>query len=121
LLAVFIGKKGHSVELLERRPDLRREKISAGRSINLAISTRGLHALSLVGLEEEVLRISIPMKGRMVHAVDGSTTLQPYGRDDSECIHSVSRSELNRILLTAAEATGKVRTEFHRKAVGYDF
>ncbi len=113
LLSIFLARRGHSVTVHERRPDMRRESIAAGRSINLAISTRGLHALDLVGLEGEVLKRAIPMRGRMVHSVAGELTFQPYGRDESQYINSISRSDLNKILMTAAENTGHVDIEFN--------
>lgn len=120
LAALFLAKKGHQVELYERRPDLRREKISAGRSINIALSTRGLHALGLVGLEEKVLAQAIPMRGRMIHPVKGELGFQPYGRDESEYINSVSRGDLNKLLLTEAENTGRVHVHFNEKALSAD-
>lgn len=120
LLALFLARRGKAVEVFERRPDLRRTQISAGRSINLAISVRGLHALAQVGLEEETLAHAIPMPGRMIHARDGSLAFQAYGKDDSQCIHSISRGLLNRMLLDAAEETGRVRLAFQRRVVGLD-
>ncbi|HEY1906423.1 MAG TPA: NAD(P)/FAD-dependent oxidoreductase [Myxococcaceae bacterium] len=120
LLAVFLARRGRAVEVFERRPDMRRTQISAGRSINLAISVRGLHALAQVGLEEEALAHAIPMPGRMIHARDGSLAFQAYGKDDSQCIHSISRGLLNRMLLDAAEETGRVRLSFQRRVVGLD-
>jgi len=117
LLGLFLARRGRAVELFERRPDMRREQISAGRSINLAISVRGLHALSQVGLEEEALAHAIPMPGRMIHARDGGLAFQAYGKDDSQCIHSISRGLLNRMLLDAAERTGRVRLSFRRRAL----
>ena len=120
LLALFLARRGKAVEVFERRPDLRRTQISAGRSINLAISVRGLHALAQVGLEEEALAHAIPMPGRMIHARDGSLAFQAYGKDDSQCIHSISRGLLNRMLLDAAEETGRVRLAFQRRVVGLD-
>src|SRR5437870_11802217 len=90
LLALTLGRRGHSVEMYERRPDMRRVDISAGRSINLAVSTRGLHALHEVGLDVEVLQSAVPMLGRMTHALDGTLALFPYGRDPSEHINSMS-------------------------------
>lgn len=113
LLSIFLARRGHRVTVYERRPDMRRASIGRGRSINLAISTRGLHALSLVGLEEEILRRAIPMRGRMMHSPKGELTFQRYGRDDSECINSISRGGLNKILMTAAEKTGRVKIEFN--------
>jgi len=120
LLALFLARRGKAVEVFERRPDLRTTRISAGRSINLAISVRGLHALAQVGLEEEALAHAIPMPGRMIHARDGGLAFQAYGKDDSQCIHSISRGLLNRMLLDAAEETGRVRLSFQRRVVGLD-
>src|SRR5882724_1805632 len=74
----------------------------AGRSINLALSTRGLHALGEVGLRDAVVRESVLMRGRMIHHLDGSLTYQPYGKDDTEALHSVSRAGLNRLLVESA-------------------
>src|ERR1700722_20577355 len=84
LLALGLVKRGFQVELYERRPDLRRVRTSAGRSINLALSTRGIHALSQAGLWDEMRKIIIPMKGRMMHSVTAEATFQPYGKDESE-------------------------------------
>jgi len=120
LLALFLARRGHTVEVLERRPDLRKERISAGRSINLAISVRGLHALAQVGLEREALANAIAMPGRMIHARDGSLAFQAYGKDDSECIHSISRGWLNQLLMTAAESTGRVGFVFRRRVHSVD-
>ena len=85
---------------------MRRVRISAGRSINLALSTRGIHALREAGVWAEIEKIIIPMKGRMMHSVAGELTFQPYGKDDSEVINSVSRAELNIALMNAAEERG---------------
>jgi kynurenine 3-monooxygenase len=113
LLSIFLARHGHRLTVYERRGDMRRESITAGRSINLAISTRGLHALKLVGLEDEVLKRATPMRGRMMHSPTGELTFQRYGRDDSEYINSISRGDLNKILMTAAESTGRVKIEFN--------
>lgn len=121
LLASYLARRGFEVELLERRPDMRVEVVDGGRSINLAISARGLNALARVGLEEEALRHAIAMRGRMMHAVSGELTFQAYGKDDSQCIHSISRAWLNRALMTHAEATGKVRIAFNQRVTGVDF
>ena len=120
LLALFLARRGHRVDVLERRPDLRKERISAGRSINLAISVRGLHALAQVGLEKEALANAIAMPGRMIHAREGSLAFQAYGKDDSECIHSISRGWLNQLLMTAAESTGLVHLAFRRRVKAVD-
>src|SRR4030095_6622817 len=78
-----------------------------------AISTRGRHALSLVGLEQDILKRAIPMRGRMMHSPAGELTFQRYGRDDSQYINSISRSDLNQILISAAENAGNVKVEFN--------
>ena len=121
LAAIYLAKHGYQVDVYERRPDMRKEKISAGRSINLAVSTRGLHALREVGLEEKVLEQAIPMKGRMIHSIKGDLTFQPYGTKDSEYINSVSRGGLNQLLMSEAEKYSKVAFHFNRKVSGMDF
>lgn len=121
LLALTLAHRGLHVDVYERRPDLRTHAIAAGRSINLAVSTRGLHALRAVGLENAVLAQAVPMRGRMIHALTGATALLPYGRDETECIYSMSRGELNKLLMTAAEATGRVRIRFEQRLTDYDF
>lgn len=113
LLSIYLARQGHDVQVYERRPDLRRTDIDAGRSINLALATRGIVPLIDVGVIEQVDAITIPMRGRMIHTPgDPTPDLQPYGSKHHEVIHSVSRSDLNAILLDAAEATGQVRIEF---------
>jgi len=119
LLALFLARRGHEVVVYERRPDLRGARAGAGRSINLAVSTRGLYALHQMGLDEKVLERAIPMLGRMVHA-DGGAHFHRYGRDDREFINSMSRGELNRLLVTEAEKTGRVRIEFEERLVSFD-
>ena len=122
LLAIYLARQGHDVTVFEKRPDLRRVDIGAGRSINLALATRGIVPLADVGVIDQVDEITIPMRGRMVHAPgDPVPTLQPYGNQPHEVIHSVSRSDLNAILLDAAEATGRVRFEFERSLASIDF
>ena len=93
--------------------------MSAGRSINLALSARGIHALEGAGLWEGMQSVVIPMKGRMMHSVDSELTFQPYGRNDSEVINSVSRAELNVALLNAAEAKG-VNICFQKRCLAMD-
>jgi len=119
LLGIELKKRGHAVTLYERRPDMRRVKISAGRSINLALSTRGIHALRAAGIWGEMQKIIIPMRGRMMHSVAGELSFMPYGKDATEVINSISRAELNIALMNAAEARG-VTIEFNRRCVGYD-
>jgi kynurenine 3-monooxygenase len=119
LLAIFLARRGCRVELYERRPDMRRVRLSAGRSINLALSTRGIHALKETGLWHQLQKIIIPMKGRMIHSVAGDLTLQPYGKDASEVIYSISRAELNMALISAAEAQG-AELHFEQRCTGID-
>jgi kynurenine 3-monooxygenase len=121
LLALTLARRGHAVDVYERRPDMRRVGIPAGRSINLAVSTRGLHALHEVGLDDDVLREAVPMLGRMTHALDGKLALLAYGRSEREFINSMSRGELNKLLMTRAEETGRVRIHFGQRLVDYDF
>ena len=119
LLAISLVERGFSVELYERRPDMRRVQISAGRSINLALSTRGIHALREAGVFEQIQKIIIPMRGRMMHAVTGELTFMPYGKDETEVINAVSRAELNIALMNAAEAHG-VPIHFNERCTAFD-
>ncbi len=120
LLALYLARAGHPVTLYESRPDLRRTDISAGRSINLALATRGLVELEQLDLAERVHGITVPMAGRMIHDGD-RRDFQPYGTRPEEVIHSVSRRDLNAILLDAAEATGLVDIRFDHRARAVDF
>jgi kynurenine 3-monooxygenase len=119
LLAILLRQRGLGVEIYERRPDMRRVRMSAGRSINLALSTRGIHALQQAGLWERMRGIIIPMKGRMMHSVAGELTFQPYGKDETEVINSISRAELNIALMNAAEERGAA-IHFNQRCTGYD-
>ena len=105
LWAVYLAKEGYKVTIYERRADIRQAEISAGKSINLALSTRGWTALKAAGIEEEVNEIAIPMPGRIMHSLDGDLTFQPYGKD-GEAIYSVSRGHLNAIMMQLAEDNG---------------
>lgn len=117
LMAIFLGKAGHQVEVYERRPDPRGGRAAEGRSINLAISTRGLDALERAGLREKILSIAIPMRGRMLHSPSGSIRFQPYGTRPEHTINSVSRAALNATLLDAAESLPNVRLFFGKRCV----
>jgi kynurenine 3-monooxygenase len=119
LLALGLVERGYQVEIYERRPDMRRVRMSAGRSINLALSTRGIHALTQAKLWSQMQNIIIPMKGRMMHSVTSELTFQPYGKDESEVINSISRAELNIALMSAAEARG-VKIFFQHRCTGID-
>jgi monoamine oxidase len=103
LLAICLAKRGFTVDLFERRGDIRKGQAEAGRSINLALSTRGIDALEKVGLADKVLNDAIPMNGRMMHSTQGELTYQPYGKQ-GQYINSVSRSLLNIKLLELADA-----------------
>jgi len=118
LLAIYLARRGFGVEVYERRPDMRKTKISAGRSINLALSVRGIHALKEVGLDAEMLNLAIPMRGRMIHALDGTLAFQPYGRNDNEVIYATSRGQLNMRLLEAAEQHDYVNIYFNEACTG---
>ena len=120
LLATYLAQQGYSVEIFERRPDMRKESISAGRSINLALSARGNHALKEVGLYDKIKPNTIPMKGRMIHDLNGNTHLQPYGQKENEVIFSVSRAQLNMELMTLAEETGNVTIRFNHQLLSAD-
>lgn len=121
LLAVLLAKRGYTVELFERNPDPRRGQAPAGRSVNLALGERGRHALKQGDLLDRVDAFSIPMRGRMLHDLDGGTRLQPYGKDESEVIYSVHRARLNECLLDAAEAFDEVRVHFERRLERVDW
>lgn len=108
LLATLLAQRGFKVEVFERRGDPRIDGYAGGRSINLALAERGLHALRQAGADDDVLKQAVMMRGRMVHPLHGEPQLQRYGRDDSEVIWSISRGELNITLLNAAEAAGAV-------------
>jgi kynurenine 3-monooxygenase len=120
LLACYLGRAGRPVVVYEKRPDPRLGQAEGGRSINLALSVRGIHALREVGLADEVLQDSVVMRGRMIHARDGALTFQPYGKDDTEVLHSVSRAGLNRLLVEAAARHKSVRLHFNHRCTGLD-
>jgi kynurenine 3-monooxygenase len=120
LMACYLAKAGYRVEVYEKRPDPRSSDQAGGRSINLAISIRGIHALREVGLADEVLKTAIPMRGRMIHARTRALSFQPYGKDDSESIHSVSRAGLNLSLVNAAARYDSVQLFFHNRCHGVD-
>jgi len=121
LLAVYLSKRGFNVEMYERRPDMRKHDTGGGKSINLALSTRGIHALKEVGLYDEIKKIAIPMYGRMIHSTDGQLNFQRYGKDDSEYINAVSRGELNKSLMNLAEKYPNVKINFSKRCDGIDF
>ena len=118
LLAILLAKRGFHVTVYERRPDPRLSPTDSGRSINLALAARGLRGLDLAGVQERVMPLAIPMRGRMVHEHDGAAALQMYGVRPEEIIYSVSRADLNRALIEAAAALPNVVFEFQQLCLG---
>jgi kynurenine 3-monooxygenase len=119
LEALFLAKRGYRVSVFERRPDIRKTEIVAGRSINLALSDRGWKALEHVGIAQTIKEMSIPMYGRMIHDVDGNLNFQPYSKD-GKAIYSVSRGGLNQKLLEWADENDHVSLHFDEKCSGLD-
>ncbi len=119
LLSIYLVKRGYKVKIYERRSDIRKEKVVAGRSINLALSDRGIKALEEIGIMEDVKKIAIPMHGRYIHNADGSHAYQAYG-NEGQFINSVSRGELNKKLMTLAEENG-VEIFFNEKCENIDW
>lgn len=120
LLAIRMAQRGFKVSLHEKRWDMRKEEIDAGRSINLALSSRGLLALDRVGLKEDILKECIPMRGRLIHPLGGETFLSPYSGRKEDYINSVSRSGLNIALLNKAEGMENVALYFNSNCKGID-
>lgn len=120
LLALRLAQRGYKVRVFESRPDLRTTDISAGRSINLALSDRGLKALRLAGVEEKARAICIPMRGRLMHDVQGNTFESNYSGRKGEYINSISRGDLNGILLTEAEKHENVSIQFNSRCLDID-
>jgi kynurenine 3-monooxygenase len=120
LLGILLKRRGMAVTLYESRRDPRGSTAEEGRSINLALADRGMHALARAGLLDRILPLVIPMRGRFVHQVDGSSGLQPYGRLPNEVIYSISRRELNNVLLDAATGAG-VDLRFEHRLEDADF
>ena len=119
LLSIYLAKKGYKINVYERRPDMRKTSISAGKSINLALSDRGWRGLEGVGIAEEIKKIAIPMYGRFIHHKDGTNAYQPYGKDN-QAIYSVSRAEINMKLMDLAEQQPDVKIHFDKRCTGID-
>ncbi len=119
LLSIYLSKRGFQVSVFERRGDMRKTAEDAGRSINLALSTRGIRALAEVGLAEEIKNVAIPMHGRMMHDQKGNLTFLAYGKE-GQFINSISRSGLNIVLINKAEEK-KVDFFFHHKCHQVNF
>lgn len=120
LLTCFLARRGVAVTLYERRPDPREQQAERGRSINLAISERGLDALRRIGLADKVMADALPMKGRMIHPVEGPLDFQQYSVSGDRAINSISRGALNNALLDAAAAAPGVEIRFGHRLVGLD-
>ena len=120
LMAKYLGLAGHQVTVFERRGDIRDATIVRGRSINLAVSERGLTALNEVDLKEKVLSHAVPMRGRIMHSVSGDLTFQPYSKNPDECIQSISRGGLNQLLLEEADQHDNVTLHFEKRCIDVD-
>ncbi len=114
LLSIYLARRGYTVTIYERRGDMRKEEMSAGRSINLALSDRGWRGLEGVGIADEIRKIAIPMYGRFIHHKNSTTAYQPYGKND-QAIYSVSRAEINMKLMDLAEQQSNVKIHFNQR------
>lgn len=119
LWAVYLAKAGYRVTIFERRPDIRKADISAGKSINLALSVRGWTALDAVGVGDEIRKIAIPMHGRVMHGLDGNLTYQPYGAE-GQAIYSVSRGKVNAAMMDIAEKHGQATIHYQTECLRVD-
>jgi len=120
LLAAYLGRRGYEVDLYERRSDPREGNMVGGRSINLALSTRGIHALEQIGIADEVLKHAIPMRGRMIHEKSGALHFAPYDVDPNKHINSIGRAALNTTVIEAAQRYPNVRVHFNHKCTGVE-
>jgi len=120
LLAAYLGRRGYDVDLYERRADPREGNIVGGRSINLAVSTRGIHALEQLDIADEVLRHAIPMRGRMIHDKSGGLHFAPYDVDPNKHINSIGRAALNTTVIQAAQRYPNVRVHFNHRCTDVD-
>jgi len=120
LLAAYLGRRGYEVDLYERRSDPREGNMVGGRSINLALSTRGIHALEQIGIADEVLRHAIPMRGRMIHGKSGGLHFAPYDVDPNKHINSIGRAALNTTVIEAAQRYPNVHVKFNHKCTDVD-
>jgi kynurenine 3-monooxygenase len=121
LLAILLARRGLEIELYEARPDLRQVPAGAGRSINLALADRGIHALKTAGVFDAVESALLPMRGRLIHYENWETAFQPYGQRPNEVIYSVSRHRLNQALIEAAANRPGVQLHFQHRLEGADF
>jgi kynurenine 3-monooxygenase len=121
LLAILLQRRGYAVELYESRPDPRGAAAESGRSINLALADRGIHALRIAGVFQDLEAALLPMRGRLIHHAEGGTSLQPYGQRPNELIYSISRHELNQALLDMAARQPGVNVHFEHRFESAEF
>jgi len=120
LLAAYLGRRGYEIDLYERRRDPREGNMVGGRSINLALSTRGINALRQIGIAPEVLEHAIPMRGRLIHEKSGALHFAPYDVDPNKHINSIGRAALNTTVIEAAQRYPNVSVHFNHKCTGVD-
>lgn len=121
VMAVMLARRGHEVEVYERREDMRRQENVAGRSVNITLAERGLRVLKAVGVPyDDLMRLTVPLKGRMVHTGNGRLKFQAYGQTESEVIYSVLRNDVNVMLLDLLEREPGVKLFFGHQCVGLD-
>ncbi len=120
LMAILLARRGEQVCVYERRPDPRQAQAEAGRSINLAMAARGLRALEIAGVLPRLQALLVPMRGRMLHGLDGTQQFSAYGQDEREAIFSISRSDLTRRLVEAAAEEPGITLRFEQRCLGLD-
>lgn len=120
LMAIYLARRGHDVEMYERRQDMRLQPQGGGRSINMTLAARGLQSLARVMDLDRIMEMTIPLQGRLVHNLDGSTKFHPYGKAAHEVIYAIKRDHLNIALMNVAETYPNVRINFSHKCVGVD-
>ena len=120
LMAIYLARRNLTVSVYERRHDIRQRQFKGGRSINLGLSARGIQALTEAGLIDKVMAGAVVMRGRVVHAPDGSRTFQAYGKDEHEVLHSIDRNELNQLLIDEADQYNNVTFYFQQRCVRLD-
>lgn len=119
-LAILLGQRGFDVTVYDRRSPYRRDTAGGGPSMNLGLSKRGITALTAIGLIDQIMAMTIPMRGRMIHTLDGKRKFQPYGKDDSQAIYAIKRDNLNIALMDAGDALPNVRFFFDKRCVRLD-
>jgi len=120
LCALYLARRGYEVEIFESRSDLRNSPTDYGRSINLALSCRGITGLEAMGLMDEVQHIIVPMRARAIHEANGEIHYQPFGRHEDEYINAISRTELNSLLLNKAQESKQIRMHFDMQLLSLD-